>query len=44
MTRTKIGLKVYADQLEPYIHWDVEYFEVYIRHIYHLGQPIDLET
>ena len=39
-----IGLKVYADKLEPYIHWDVDYFEVYIRHIDYLGKPVDLQT
>ena len=39
-----IGLKVYADKLTPYIHWNVDYFEVYIRHIDHMGCPIDLET
>ena len=38
-----IGLKVFADQLEPYIHWDVDYFEVYIRHIDHVGEPISLK-
>mgnify|MGYP001280441854 CR=1 FL=1 len=37
-----IGIKVYADKLEQYINWDVDYFEVYIRHIDHLGRPVTL--
>mgnify|MGYP001182816311 FL=1 len=38
-----IGVKVYADKLDDYIDWDVDYYEVYIRHIDHLGQPVTLE-
>ncbi|RAP29544.1 hypothetical protein DID76_03925 [Candidatus Marinamargulisbacteria bacterium SCGC AG-414-C22] len=37
-----IGLKVYADQLAQYHDWDVDYFEVYIRHINHLGESVTL--
>ena len=44
MSQTSIGLKVYADKLEPFIHWDVDYFEIYIRHIDHLGKPTTLEA
>ena len=40
--KTEIGIKVYADKLAPYINWDVDYFEVYIRHIDHLGQKVTL--
>ena len=40
--KTEVGIKVYADKLAPYINWDVDYFEVYIRHIDHLGQKVTL--
>ncbi len=39
-----IGIKVYADQLDQYVDWDVDYFEVYIRHIDHLGNPVTLKS
>lgn len=38
-----IGIKVYADKLADYVDWDVDYFEVYIRHIDHLGRPVTLK-